>query len=114
MSQILCELFNMARMSLQQHEKDDFVETTVTMMIPLNDNVDGDDDANNVRNNDEGGARQQCNNVNLLSLLSSLLSDPTATDPKERGCAHDIIGMIAMHEELVLATGMDLGRADGQ
>jgi protein phosphatase 4 regulatory subunit 3 len=85
MSQILCELFNMARMSLQQHEKDDFVETTVTMMIPLNDNVDGDDDANNVRNNDEGGARQQCNNVNLLSPLILTLR-------------FDIIGMIAMHD----------------
>jgi len=31
----LNELFNMARMSLQQHEKDDFIETTVTMTVPL-------------------------------------------------------------------------------
>ncbi|KAL3778417.1 hypothetical protein ACHAW5_005438 [Stephanodiscus triporus] len=40
----LNELFNMARMALQQHEKDDFIETTATMLIPLSTPLLADDD----------------------------------------------------------------------
>ena len=152
----LNELFNMARMSLQQHEKDDFIVTTVSMLTPLsmsflaedddsqkrhdgteknltinagggesNDGIIIDGSRSSVDDNDvvvndvncesqqhsmlpqlntSGNARSSPSSlpyakihVNLLSLLSAVLSDPT-TDVKERGAALDILGVITMHD----------------
>ena len=151
----LNELFNMARMSLQQHEKDDFIETTVSMLTPLSMSFLAEDDNSQKRHdgtdknltitaaggesnddiiidgsrcsvddndvivtdvncesqqhsmlpqpNTSGMARSSPSSlphaklhVNLLSLLSAVLSDPT-TDVKERGAALDILGVITMH-----------------
>ena len=152
----LNELFNMARMSLQQHEKDDFIETTVSMLTPLsmsflaeddesqkrhdgteknltitatggksNDDIIIDGSRSSVDDNDVVVTDMNCDSqqhsmlpqpntsgmarsspsslphakihVNLLSLLSAVLSDPT-TDVKERGAALDILGVITMHD----------------
>ena len=147
----LNELFNMARLSLQQHEKDVFIETTVFTPTPL---LMGNDDCQNVCDetgetlailaaggeskaetigNRESGSvstddaevndlKVESNkllqpnvvgitraslsssssshvklHINLLSLLSSVLSEPT-TDVKDRGAALDILGVITMHD----------------
>ena len=145
----LNELFNMARMSLQQHEKDVFIETTVCMPTPL---LIGNDDCQKLRdetdetlvkllaggeskdeiivNRESGGVGtvdvvvddmklesskllrthvvgmtrsspsslpHVKRHINLLSILSSVLSDPT-TDVKDRGAALDILGVITMHD----------------
>ena len=119
----LNELFSMARMSLQQHEKDEFIDASITMLIPvpmsLSDNEECNTYITEIResNDDVDGCKQQLTIKNqplaiktaglsqpeaevhesLLSLISAVLSDPT-TNVKERGAALDILGVITMHD----------------
>jgi len=72
------ELFNMVRVSLQQADKDDFYAAIVNMEIQLD--ID-----------------EKSGSVNLLSLLASVLSDPSA-DVAEKGGILEIIAAIAMHD----------------
>lgn len=72
------ELFNMVRVSLQPTDKDDFYAAIVNMEIDILDD-------------NRGGS------VNLLSLLASVLSDPSAS-VEEKGGILEIIAGIAMHD----------------
>ena len=72
------ELFNMVRISLQQGDKDDFYAAIVNMEIEL----DKDEPSSS---------------INLLSLLASVLADPSA-DVAEKGGILEIIAAIAMHD----------------
>ena len=81
----LNELFNMARVALQQHEKDDFIDNTVKMNF------------SEQHSERQGGGGGCSHDATLLSYLSAILSDPS-TDDKERGATLDILGVITMHD----------------
>jgi protein phosphatase-4 regulatory subunit 3 len=72
------ELFNMVRVSLQQGDKDDFYAAIVNMEVDLD-------------------KEKESGSVNLLSLLASVLADPSA-DVAEKGAVLEIIAAIAMHD----------------
>ena len=72
------ELFNMVRVSLQQGDKDDFYAAIVNMEVDLD-------------------KEEESGSVNLLSLLASILADPSA-DVAEKGGILEIIAAIAMHD----------------
>ena len=123
----LNELFNMARMSLQQYEKDDFIDAALGTSITLslegvdvnggndnketrslpgevhNDVHESDDGIDNIENRDPRAhlcqqiSPSQGSHINLLSLLSATLAD-SSTDAKERGAALDILSVITMHD----------------
>lgn len=73
------ELFNMVRISLSQGDKDDFYAAIVNMEVELDD------------------AKDNKEVVHLLSLLGTVLSDPSAP-VSEKGGVLEIISGIAMHD----------------
>eukprot|EP00547_Thalassionema_nitzschioides_P005446 CAMPEP_0194202828 /NCGR_PEP_ID=MMETSP0156-20130528/2753_1 /TAXON_ID=33649 /ORGANISM="Thalassionema nitzschioides, Strain L26-B" /LENGTH=1160 /DNA_ID=CAMNT_0038928433 /DNA_START=97 /DNA_END=3579 /DNA_ORIENTATION=+ len=94
------ELFSMVRMSLQQSDKDDFYAAIVCMEVDLQSNeqkgdfVEPTSDSCKLKSEK---SLKQTETVNLLSLLASILSDPTA-DVSEKGCVLEIASSIAMHD----------------
>ncbi|KAL7473328.1 hypothetical protein ACHAXS_013784 [Conticribra weissflogii] len=134
----LKELFNMARLSLQQNEKDEFIATAASMSLailegPITDSssLPGYSDDERSLSNEKAsglleGSEDFCStkddidaqnslqnklqtksstfeppqttcDMNLLSLLGAVLSDPNA-DKKERGASLEILSIIAMHD----------------
>ena len=111
----LRELFNMVRISLQQSDKDDFFAVLVSMEVDLQ-YEDGrhspDKPSPGGGGGASNGATSNCPNnrgginsngpkppkpVNLLSLLGTVLSDPS-TDVTEKGSVLEIVAGIAMHD----------------
>ena len=90
MSMLLEKLFNMAQMSLQQHKKDNFTKTTVTMTVPLLlDEEDERNEADAAGTTSKGGAEDEnvmsdnntMSNENYDINNNSWLSDRFATAP---------------------------------
>jgi len=131
----LRELFNMVRLSLQQTDRDDFLAAAVSMSIHVphvgtDDHDMNDDDATNRQRSDDGkgddgdndhaatnGGGGSVTDVRLLSLLATVLSDPS-TDVTEKGAVLEIIGGITNHDpsliqrhciEYFMASSEDLG-----
>jgi len=117
----LKELFNMVRLSLQQNDKDDFFTVICSLSIDLSevgreiaDNVSQTSQqvevgsvASTVKSERFDEKTELPHSVidtsvpppptNLLSMLGSVLSDPT-TDISEKGSVLEIIGAVAMHD----------------
>jgi len=135
----LKELFNMARMSLQQNEKDEFIATAACTSLPISEGPTADssslpeysdEDISNEKDSrllegsddfcsakDDVDAQNSCQHklqttsatseppqtpcdMNLLSLLGAVLSDPNA-DKKERGASLEILSIVAMHDPAI-------------
>eukprot|EP00970_Alexandrium_tamarense_P002838 scaffold398_cov198-Alexandrium_tamarense.AAC.2 len=102
----LKELFNMARASLQQHEKEEFIATVVSMSVQL---LEGGNVGSSLAcgsSDDEKSAEKAkedtgVNAVNLLSLLGAILSDPI-TDMNERGASLEVLSVIAIHDPSII------------
>jgi len=114
----LRELFNMVRMSLQQSDKDDFFSVICTLAVDLNDDGEIADNVSQTSQTVEVGSYAGSvkserldekpeaplfmdlppppSPVNLLSLMGSVLSDPS-TDVTEKGSVLEIIVGVAMH-----------------
>ena len=114
----LAELFSMARSSLAAHERDDFVEATVTLSVTLREERSGGGD-----DEDGGGggggrvglgqwtashpgehhapglavAQPDATYTNLISVLASVLGDTSATS-SEKGHALEILSGVASHD----------------
>lgn len=91
------ELFSMVRMSLQQSDKDDFYAAIVCMEVDIQTNEGILDFADSMKDSRNKNSGKQTETVNLLSLLATILSDPTA-DVSEKGCVLEIASSIAMHD----------------
>jgi hypothetical protein len=112
----LRELFNMVRMSLQQSDKDDFFAVLVSMEVYIEgeeekpfdesqsskevESVESESMASenfDKKTHSSDGGLHPAMQVNLLSLLGTVLSDPN-TDVTEKGSVLEIIAGIAMHD----------------
>jgi protein phosphatase-4 regulatory subunit 3 len=116
----LRELFNMVRLSLQQSDKDDFFAVLVSMEVDLSygeteslddiphhaseqlehkeyQMVEGSNEDMKENTKESTENEGMTKPVNLLSLLSTILSDPN-TDVTEKGSVLEIIAGIAMHD----------------
>jgi protein phosphatase-4 regulatory subunit 3 len=96
----LKELFNMARSSLQQQEKDEFVRSCVNLSVQLTggshqSSLPGSTDSENPTHADPP------NDVNLLFLIGAMLSDPGA-DIHEKSSALEILSVITMHDPAIV------------
>ena len=96
----LKELFNMARTSLQQQEKDEFIPICVSASVQLTapSNVNNEECGDDSK---EAPADDPPHEVNLLFLLGAILSDPNA-DSNERSAALEILSAITIHDPAII------------
>ncbi|KAL3793983.1 hypothetical protein HJC23_009466 [Cyclotella cryptica] len=95
----LKELFNMARSSLQQQEKDEFISSCVNASVKL---TIGSAEAPSPDNSSENAHHPSPTYVvSLLPLLGALLSDPDA-DMMEKRAALEILSVVTLHDPAVV------------
>eukprot|EP00934_Nitzschia_sp_Nitz4_P004428 Nitzschia sp. Nitz4//scaffold13_size275219//163460//167406//NITZ4_000886-RA/size275219-augustus-gene-0.266-mRNA-1//-1//CDS//3329536050//4418//frame0 len=88
----LKELFDMAKKSLEQGDRDDFVSVLVSLEVELSDNKSQDTAAN---------AEGQVNDaipksVNLLNILAKVLTDPSM-NLSEKGAALEVVSTVVAY-----------------
>eukprot|EP00956_Cyclotella_meneghiniana_P007945 scaffold10562_cov90-Cyclotella_meneghiniana.AAC.2 len=90
------EMFNMARTSLQQQEKDEFVPFCVSTTVQLAGGLNETQLLGNNTAHDEAS-----NEINMLFLLGAVLSDPGA-DINEKSAALEILSAITIHDPSIV------------
>lgn len=95
----LRELFSMARTSLQQQEKDEFIPLCVNTSVSICNASTETHLAGN--NSQEPPSVDPPNEVNLLFLLGAILSD-LSTNVQEKSAVLEILSVIAMHDPAII------------
>ena len=93
------ELFNMARTSLQQQEKDEFIPFCLSATVQLT----GGLNATQLPgvNSEKLVHDEPSNEISMLFLLGTILSDPGA-DIDEKGAALEILSAITIHDPSIV------------
>ncbi|KAL3770993.1 hypothetical protein ACHAWO_003308 [Cyclotella atomus] len=95
----LRELFNIARTSLQQQEKEEFIPFCVNLSVPLS--VASSQTQLSGDTSQEAPSEEPPEEVNLLFLLGTVLSDPGA-DIHEKSAALEILSVITIHDPAII------------